>query len=94
VLDRLRRSNLSLPLTLLVTRIRADDVHTPLPLHQLAVLADAFHARTDFHGKPLGAKITTDREFSIVTIGIDQARFIYAFFRRTLQRLNRKRRIS
>src|SRR5436309_10514155 len=35
-----------LPLTLLVTRVGADDVHAPLPLHQLAILANSLDART------------------------------------------------
>src|SRR2546422_173298 len=40
-----------LSLTLLVTRVAADDEHPSLPLHQLAILANAFDARTNFHGK-------------------------------------------
>jgi hypothetical protein len=42
-----------LALTLLVTRIGADDENAPLALHQLAVFADPLDARTHLHDNPL-----------------------------------------
>jgi hypothetical protein len=42
----------SLTLTLLVTRIAADDVESPAPLDKLAVLTDTFYAGSYLHSPP------------------------------------------
>src|SRR5438552_2463823 len=42
----------ALALTLLVPRVGADDVQASLTPDQLAVLADTFHAGSNFHDEP------------------------------------------
>jgi len=45
-----------LTLALLVARVRAQDAHDALAAHHLAVLANLFYRRSDFHISPISIR--------------------------------------
>ncbi len=54
---------MSLPLLLLVLRVRADHPHDAFAADDLAVLTDPLHAATNFHGSVL--RPVTDRRIGL-----------------------------